>query len=326
MRNTRVSKSLCLAMVTIAAIFPSAIKAQTRYPDKPIKVLVGFPPGTSTDTLTRLIVGRMSDGLGQQIVVENRPGAGSSIAAEQVARSAPDGYTLLASSSANTINPSLYRLNFDFQRELSAIGAIAEAPLLIIAHSSAGAQSISQLIAVAKAKPGGLSYGSSGVGTFVHMNGELFKMNTGTNIAHIPYKGSSQAIADVLSGQINILFTPASTAIPHVRSGKVVALGVIGRKRSQSLPEVPTLGESGVSGLDASLWSGLNAPTGTPTAIIDRLNRELQRTLAIPEIRSQLFAQSNDPLPGTSEQFAMMIKDDIEKWARVAKTAGIKGE
>jgi tripartite-type tricarboxylate transporter receptor subunit TctC len=312
----------CLLSLVIA----SAVSAQSRYPDKPVKIVVGFPPGTSTDTLTRLIAPKLSDGLGQPVVVENKPGAGSSIAAEMVARSGADGYTLLASSSANTINPALYKLSFDFQRDLAAIGLIAEAPLLVIAHPSAGVHNVEQLIAAAKAKPGKLTYGSSGIGTFVHLNGELFKMTSGADLAHIPYKGSSQAIADLLSGQIQVLFTPASTAIPHVKAGKALALGIIARQRSPALPEVPTLAEAGVPGQDASLWSGLNTPAGTPRDIVERLNRELQKALALPEVKLQLAAQSNDPLPGTPEQFAKVIRDDLEKWGRVVKTAGVKGE
>jgi tripartite-type tricarboxylate transporter receptor subunit TctC len=303
-----------------------AAQAQGRYPDKPVRVVVGFPPGTSTDTLTRLVATRMSDALGQPLVVENRPGAGSSIAAEQVARSAPDGYTLLASSSANTVNPALYKLAFDFERDLAPIGLIAEAPLLLVAHPGAGVHSVQQLIAAAKAKPGGFSYGSSGVGSFVHLNGELFKINTGTNLAHVPYKGSSQAIADLLSGQIPLLFTPASTAIPHVKAGKAVALGVISPRRSPALPDVPTMAEAGVRGQEAALWSGLHAPAGTPREVIGRLSQELQKTLAMPEVKAQFAAQSNDPLPGSPEQFAKIIRDDIERWARVVKTANIKSE
>jgi tripartite-type tricarboxylate transporter receptor subunit TctC len=243
-----------------------------------------------------------------------------------VARAAPDGYTLLASSSANTINPSLYKLAFDFQRDLAAIGLIAEAPLLLIAHPSAGVQTVQQLVAAAKAKPGALAYGSSGIGTFVHLNAELFKMNSGADLAHVPYKGSSQAIADLLSGQIQVLFTPASTAIPHVRAGKVIALGIIGRQRSPALPDVPTVTETGVPGQEASLWSGINAPAGTPPAIVERLNRDLQRVLGLQEVKAQLAVQGSDPLPGSSEQFARIIRDDIEKWARVVKAAGVRSE
>ena len=310
----------------LALAFACTAFSQGRYPEKPIRVVVGFPPGTSTDTLTRLVTTRMSDALGQPMVVENRPGAGSSIAAEQVARSAPDGYTLLASSSANTVNPALYKLSFDFERDLAPIGLIAEAPLLLVAHPGAGVQSVQQLISAAKGKPGALAYGSSGVGSFVHLNGELFKINTGTNLAHVPYKGSSQAIADLLSGQIPLLFTPASTAIPHVKAGKALALGVISPRRSPALPDVPTMGEAGVRGQESALWSGLHTTAGTPREVIERLNRELQKTLSMPEVKTQFGAQSNDPLPGSPEQFAKVIRDDIERWARVVKTANIKAE
>ena len=188
-----------IAITTLSIGVAFTALAQSRYPDKPIRIIVGFTPGTSTDLLPRLVSTRLGEALGQPVVVENKPGAGSSIAAEMVARSAPDGYTLLASSSANTINPSLYKLSFDFERDLVPIGAIAEAPLLVVVHPSVGAQNVQQLIAAAKAKPGGLTYGSSGIGTFIHLNGELFKMSTGTHIAHVPYKGSSQAIGDLLS-------------------------------------------------------------------------------------------------------------------------------
>jgi tripartite-type tricarboxylate transporter receptor subunit TctC len=316
-------KLILLSLLTIAISFA---QAQTRYPDKPVRIVVGFPPGTSTDTLTRVVATRLSDALGQPLVVENKPGAGSSIAAEGVARSAPDGYTLLASSSANTVNPALYKLSFDFERDLAPIGMIAEAPLLLIAHPSAGVKSVQQVIAAAKTKPGSLAYGSSGVGSFVHLNGELFKINTGIDLAHVPYKGSSQAIADLLSGQIPLLFTPASTAIPHVKAGKAVALGVISPRRSPALPDVPTMAEAGVRGSEAALWSGLHAPAGTPREVVARLNVELQKVLANPEVKAQFAAQSNDPLPGSPEQFANVIREDVQRWARVVKTAGIKSE
>ncbi len=310
---------LGLMMAAIAA-------AQTRYPEKPIRVLVGFVPGTSTDLLARIATTRMAEFLGQSIVVENRPGAGSSIAAGEVVRATADGYTLLASSSANTINPALYNLAFDLERDLAPIGAIGEAPLLVTVHPSVGAKNVQEFVALAKAKPGMLTYGSSGVGTFLHLNGELFKLTTGADIRHVPYKGSSQAIADLLSGQIHAIFAPTSTAIAHIRAGKVLALAITGRKRSSELPDVPTLTEAGVPGQESALWTGLHAPAGTPAAIVARLNQELQRAMATPEVRKQLDAQLNMALPGTSEQFARTIREDIERWGRVVRTGGIKPE
>ena len=318
--------ALALGLVVLVADVRAQAQSAAPWPDKSIRILVGFPPGTSTDTLTRMVATRMAEFLGQPLTVENKPGAGSSIAAEMVARSAPDGYTLLATSSANTINPSLYRLSFDLLHDLTPIGGIAEAPLLVIGWPGNGLRDIAQVIAAARAKPDALAYGSSGVGTFVHLNAELFKLSTGTRITHVPYKGSSQAIADLLSGQIQLLFTPASTAIPHVKAGKAVALGLIGRKRSPELPDVPTLGEAGVPGLDSALWSGLHAPAGTPPAVIDRLNRELQRALGLAEVRAQIATQSNEPLPGTPAQFGALVRDDVERWARVVRSAGIKAD
>jgi tripartite-type tricarboxylate transporter receptor subunit TctC len=300
--------------------------AQGGYPDKPVKIVVGFPPGTTGDVIARLIAPGLAEGLGQQVVIENKPGAGSSIAAEAVAHSPADGYTLLVSTIANTINPSLFRLNFDFARDLAPVTLLAEAPGLLVAHPSAGAQDTQGLIAAAKAKPGAILYGSSGNGTFTHLYGELFNLATGVKLAHVPYKGSSQAVTDLLAGRIQLLFTPASTLIPHVRAGTIRALGAIGRQRLAALPEVPTLAEAGVPGFEASLWFGLNAPAGTPRDVVERLNREVNRVLALPDVKVKLAAQSIDALPGSIDQFGALIRQDLDKWARVVKTAGVKIE
>ena len=300
--------------------------SQGSYPDKPVKIIVGFPPGTTGDVIARLMAPKMSEGLGQQIVIENKPGAGSSIGAEAVARAPADGYTLLVSTIANTINPSLFKLSFDFQRELAPIAMLAEAPGLLVAHPSSGAQNVQELVAAAKSRPGEILYGSSGIGTFTHLYGELFNLATGVKLAHVPYKGSSQAVTDLLAGRIQLLFTPASTLIPHVKAGTIRALGAIGARRLEALPEVPTLAEAGIAGFEASLWFGLNAPAGTPRGAIERLNREVNRVLALPEIKAQLAAQSIDAVPGTSEQFDALVRQDTEKWARVVKTAGVKND
>ncbi|MFM9882331.1 MAG: tripartite tricarboxylate transporter substrate binding protein [Burkholderiales bacterium] len=300
--------------------------AQSNYPDKPIRVVVGFVPGSSTDLLARIASAKMAELLGQSIIIENRPGAGSSIAASGVARATPDGYTLLASSSANTINPALYNLTFDLERDLVPIGAIGEAPLLVAVHPSVGAKNIAELVSISKAKPGALAYGSSGVGTFIHLNGELFKFTTGADLRHVPYKGSSQAMADLLSGQIQAIFAPASTAISHVKAGKAVALAITGRMRSPALPDVPTLTEAGTPGQESALWTGLHAPAGTPAPILNRLNQELQRAIAAPDVLKQFEAQLNIALPGTAEQFAKIIREDIERWGRVVRAGGIKAE
>jgi tripartite-type tricarboxylate transporter receptor subunit TctC len=312
--------SLCLA----AALSVSAANAwpQAGYPEKPIKIVVGFPPGTTGDVIGRAMAPRMSEALGQQIVVENRPGAGSSIGADAVAKSPADGYTLLLSTVANTINPSLYKLSFDFEKDLTPVSMLAEAPAVLVANASAPA-TLGELIAAAKAKPGEIQYASSGNGTITHLYGELFNLATGTKIVHVPYKGSSQALADLIAGRVALLFTPASTVIPHVNTGRLRALAAIGRQRLAALPEVPTFTETGITGFESALWFGMNAPAGTPKAVIERLNREVGRVLALPEVKKILQGSSIEPMPGTAENFGAFIRTDLERWARVVKTAGI---
>ena len=290
-----------------------------------MKIVVGFPPGTTGDLIARLIAPKMGEGLGQPVVVENRPGGGSSIAAESVVRAPADGSTLLLSTIANTINPSLFKLGFDFSKDLAPIALLAEAPALLVAHPSA-LHSAQDLVAAAKAKPGEILYGSSGNGTVTHLYGELFNLNAGVKLTHIPYKGSSQAVTDLLAGRIQLLFTPASTVIPHVKAGTLKALGAIGGKRIPALPEVPTLAETGIAGFDAALWFGLNAPAATPVPALERLNREALRALALPEVKAQLAAQSVEPVPGSREAFGAFIGKDTEKWARVVKAAGITSQ
>jgi tripartite-type tricarboxylate transporter receptor subunit TctC len=299
--------------------------SQGNYPDKPIKIVVGFPPGTTGDIIARMMAPKLSEGLGQPVVVENRAGAGSSIAAEGVAKSPADGYTLLMSTIANAINPSLFAVSFDFSKDLAPIAFVAEAPGLLVAHPS-GPPTVQALITAAKANPGELTYGSSGNGTVTHLYGELFSLNTGVKLTHIPYKGSSQAVADLLAGRITLLFTPASTVVPHVKAVKLHALGVIGRQRLAALPEVPTLAEAGVPGFEAALWFGLNAPSGTPRSVIERLNKETIRVLELPEVKTQLAAQSIEPAPGSSEQFGAFIQQETAKWTRVVRAAGVKAE
>ena len=315
-----------LSALVILLASPVVAHAQTAYPDKPVRVIVGFPAGTTGDVIGRLIAPKMSEGLGQQVVVENRPGAGSSIGAEAVARANADGHTLLISTIANTINPSLFKVSFDFARDLAPVSLLAEAPGLLVAHPSVAGPGVRDMITSTKSRPGELAYASSGNGTVTHLWGELFNLAAGVQLTHVPYKGSSQAVTDLLAGRIQLLFTPASTVVPHVRAGKLRALGGIGRQRLSALPDVPTLAESGIAGFEASLWFGLNAPAATPRTIIDRLNAEANRVLGLPDIRAQLAANSIDPAPGTSEQFGALIRNDLDKWSRVVKSAGVKSE
>jgi tripartite-type tricarboxylate transporter receptor subunit TctC len=314
----------CLtAVLAFGAINPAL--AQRTYPDKPIKLVVGFPPGTAADIVARIVAPKLGDGLGQPVVVDNKPGAGGNIAAEAVARSAPDGYTLFVGTSANVISDSLYKLSFNFSTDLAPIALVAEVPGIVVAHPS-GPNSIAELIAAAKASPGQMAYASSGTGTITHLWAELFTLMTGAKLTHVPYKGSAPATIDLLAGRVTLQFTPASTVVPHVKAGKLKALASIGHQRLAALPEIPTLSESGIAGFEESLWFGFNAPARTPPSIVERLSAETIRVLNLPEVKSQLAAQSIEALPGTSERYHALIKRDTEKWAEVIRTAAVKIE
>jgi len=301
--------------------------AQDRYPAKPVRVIIGFPPGTTGDVIARVISPRLTEALGQPLLIESRPGAGSSIGAEAVARAPADGYTLLLSTIANAINPSLYpNLGFDFSRDLTPIVQLAEVPALLVANPALAATNPRELVAAAKLKPGEIVFASSGTGTVTHLYGELFNLATGVKLTHVPYKGSSQAITDLLAGRIGLLFSPASTVIPHVKAGSLKALGVIGQSRIAALPAVPTFAEQGIAGFESGLWFGMNAPAGTPRPIIERLNQEIIRVLALPEVRSQLAGQGVVVATGSSEKFGALIAAETEKWTRVVRSAGVKPE
>jgi tripartite-type tricarboxylate transporter receptor subunit TctC len=299
--------------------------AWAQYPDRPVRVLVGFPPGSSGDVIARLLAPKMSEGFGQQVIVENRSGGGSTIATEAVARSPADGHTALLSTIANTINPSLLPLPFDFEKDFAAVAELAETPGLLVAHPSEPGD-IRDLVAAAKAWPGRLAYGSSGTGTVTHLWGELFNVVTDAKLRHIPYKGSSQAVTDLLAGRIALLFTPASSVVTQVKAQKLRALGVIGGRRLMALPNIPTMAEQGVPGFESPLWFGLNVPAGTPSAIIERLNVECVRALGLADLKTQFAAQSIEAAPSTSKEFEMLIRRETQKWAKVIQAAGVKGE
>jgi tripartite-type tricarboxylate transporter receptor subunit TctC len=259
------------------------------------------------------------------VIVENRPGAGSSIAAESIARSRPDGYALLLSTTANVINPSLYPgLSFDFPRDFTPVALLGEAPALLVGHPGLAARTLPELVALAKSRSQEMSFASSGNGTFTHLYGELFNQTQGVRLTHIPYKGSSQALTDLLAGRVSLLFSPASTVIPHVKAGTLKAFGLIGRQRLAALPEVPTFAEAGIPGFESALWFGLNAPAGTPADIVERLGKDLATVLARPDVRAQLAAQSFNTLPGGVVPFADLLSKESGKWSSVVKAANIK--
>jgi tripartite-type tricarboxylate transporter receptor subunit TctC len=299
--------------------------AQAGYPNKPVRVVIGFPAGTTGDVVMRILAPLLGDLMGQPVIVENRPGAGSSIAAEAIARSRPDGYTLLLSTTANVINPSLYPgLSYDFLRDLTPVTMLGEAPALLVGHPSLNAKTLPELVALAKARPESMSFASSGNGTFTHLYGELFNQTQGVRLTHIPYKGSSQALTDLLAGRVSLLFTPASTVMAHVKAGTLKAFGLIGRQRLTALPDVPSFAETGIADFESALWFGLNAPAGTPIDIVERLGKDLTTVLARPDVRAQLSAQSFNTLPGGVAPFADLLSKETGKWSRIVKAANIK--
>lgn len=299
--------------------------AGAAYPDKPVRILVGFPPGSTADLIARIVGPKLSEGLRQPVVVENRTGAGSSIAAEAVARAAPDGYTLLLSTSANVINQSVSpNLKFDFMRDLVPVMLIGENPVVLVGVAASAPRSVAALVARAKAEPDRMTYASSGNGTFTHLYGELFTRTAEVRIRHVPYRGSVPAITDVLAGNVDLSFTPATPVMPHIKSGRLTALAVIGKSRMAVLPDVPTFAEAGIPGFDSALWFGLNAPAGTPPEVIERLGSELRRVLAIADVKAQLEAQGIGIAAEGPAEFHKLAVREHAQWAEIVKSANIK--
>ncbi len=299
----------------------------TDYPTKPIRMIVGFAPGGGTDTTARAISIKLGESLGQQVIVDNRAGAAGNIATELVAKAAPDGYTiLLGTIAALAINPSLYRtkLPFDSVRDFAPIIQAVDSTNILSLHPSVPAANVKELIALAKTKP--LNYGSSGVGGTGHLAGELFNSMAGTKMTHIPYKGGGPAMIDLVGGQVQLVFATAASAVPQIKAGKIKGIAVTTIKRAALMPNIPTIAESGLPGFDANNWYGLLAPAKTPRPIIMRLNAEVTKVLAMPEVKDFLFNQGLDPAPGTPEQFGAYIKSEITKWAKVVKDSGARAD
>ncbi|MBI2771957.1 MAG: tripartite tricarboxylate transporter substrate binding protein [Burkholderiales bacterium] len=315
--------ALGAAVLALAAVEP----AWAAYPDKPVRILVGFPAGSTGDLLARTVGQKLSERLGQPVVVENRTGAGSSIAAEAVARSPADGYVLLLSTSANVINQSVASgLKFDFTRDLAPVMLIGENPVVLVGVASSAPRSVAALIARAKVLPDRMTYASSGNGTFTHLYGELFKLTAGVRITHVPYRGSVPAMTDLLAGVVDLSFTPVTPVMAHIKSGRLKALAVIGKGRMAALPDVPTFAEAGIPGFESALWFGLSAPTGTPPAIIEQLNGELRTVLKMPDVKSQLDGQGIAIVGDGPAKFRQLITREQGQWARIVKAADIKSE
>jgi tripartite-type tricarboxylate transporter receptor subunit TctC len=309
-----------------AAALPAVSRiamAQT-YPTRPIRIVVGFPPGGSVDIAARLIGQWLSERLGQQFVVENRPGAGSNIGTEAVVHAPPDGYTLLLCGSANAINATLYeKLNFNFIRDVAPIAGIARAPNVLDVHPSVPITTVPELIAYARANPGKINMASTGNGTSTHLSGELFKVMTGINMTHVPYRGNAPALTDLIAGQVQVLFDTISTSLEHVRAGRLRGLAVTTAKRSPVLPDLPTVADF-VPGYEASTFFGVVAPRNTPAEIIDKLNLEINKGLADPKMKARFSDLGGAVLPGSPADFTNLIGEETEKWAKVIRSANIK--
>jgi tripartite-type tricarboxylate transporter receptor subunit TctC len=317
-------KSLYALAVAAALAAPFAY-AQT-YPAKPIRFLVGFPPSGTNDIVARLVAQKVSDQIGQQVVVENRGGANTAIATELGARATPDGYTILLNAPGHATNPALMKLNFDSVKDFAFITLIAEAPNLVVVHPSLPARNVKELIAISKKNPGQLNYGSSGTGTTVHLSAELFQFMTGVKWVHIPYKGGGPAVIELMAGQTQIYFGNMPTVIGYARAGRLRPLAVTSLKRSAAAPDIPTIDESGVPSFNVTAWYGVSVPAKTPRAIVDRLNTEFVNAIKAPDLRDKLIKTGADPSGTTPEQYAAFVQNEITKWDKVIKAAGIKGE
>lgn len=323
---TRRRFAIAAAGAAGTSLIPDLSFAQEAWPSKPIRLVIPFPPGGATDILGRMVAQELNKALGVSVIAENRAGAGGNIGAEAVARSAPDGYTLLMGTiGTQSINQSLYpRLSFDPIKDLTPVTLVATVPNVLVVHPSVPANNVKELIALAKSRPGKLNYGSSGNGSSVHLSGELFKSMTGTFMTHIPYRGSAPAVADLLAGQLDLMFDNLPSVIAHIKSGKLRALGVTSPKRSPSLPDLPTIAESGVPGYDATSWFCLVAPAGTPAPIISRVQQIVAKSLGAPEIREKLLTLGAEGVGNTPEAFGQFIKAESVKWAKVVKVSGAK--
>jgi tripartite-type tricarboxylate transporter receptor subunit TctC len=294
------------------------------YPTRPVRWIVGYPAGGSTDIVARLIGQYLSEKLGQPFVVENRPGAGNNIGTEQVIRAAPDGYTLLLVNPANAVNATLYeKLSFNFIQDIAPVAGFIRAPNVMEVNPSVPAKTVPEFIAYAKANPGKINLASSGNGTSIHMSGELFKMMTGLNMVHVPYRGSAPMLTDLLGGQVQVTFDNMPSSIEHIRGGRLRALAVTTAIRSEALPNVPVVADF-VPGYEASTWSGVGVPKGTPAEIIDKLNKEVNAALADPKIKARLADMGGMLLPGSPADFGKMIAEETDKWAKVVKFSGAK--
>jgi tripartite-type tricarboxylate transporter receptor subunit TctC len=315
----RTSCALALALLPL-----TAAQAQT-YPTKPVRLVVGFTPGGGVDINARLLQPKLTEFLGQQVVVENRPGAGTNIANELVAKSPPDGYTLLINTAAVAINMSLYsNLPFDTLRDFTAVSMFSMSPNILVVHPSLPVKNVKELVALAKAKPGAMNFSSAGSGTTQHLTGELFNLRAGTKIVHVPYKGSAPSLTALIGGEVEMSYANIPAIFQHVKSGRLRPLANTGPKRSELMPELPTLAEAGVKGVEVVVWYGILAPAGTPRDIVNRLADGIARAAKAPDVRQRLIDMGAEPVGNSPEAFGRELKEEVARWAEVVKVSGAK--
>ena len=320
-------KATLLALACGAALLAPALHAQTAYPDKPVRFIVPYPPGGGTDVIARIVQQRFQAALGQPIVIENKGGAGGSVGTELAAKSAPDGYTVLFTLSSHTINPAIFpKLNFDTVKDFEPVGLVASLPQILVAGPQFPANTVAEMTALAKAKPGTVSFASVGNGSPGHLAGELQALRTGTPLTHIPYRGGGPAVTDVMGGQVPTLWVSIPAAAQFVKTGKLKALAVSTVKRSAAFPNVPTMQEAGIADFEVDSWYAMFVPAKTPKAIIERLNKALNEVVADPEIREKLLAQGAEGVGGTPEKLGQAVATEIPKWIKLAKDANIKAD
>ena len=319
-------RTLLLAALVATTAFATAY-AQQPYPARPIRIISPFAPGGGNDVLSRTIAQKLTENVKQQVIVENRPGANGIIGTEAAARAAPDGYTIVLIPSGHAVNASLRRkLPYDSIRDFTPITLVGSSPLILAVHPSVPAKSVKALAALARARPGQLTYGSAGIGSSGHLGGALFETLTGAKMVHVPYKGMGLAITDLMAGHISLVFGTSASVMPHVRSGRLRALATTGAKRSPALPDFPTVAEAGVPGYEAGLWYGFVGPARIPGDIVRRLNAEIVAVLKSPEVHDRLASQGVDATPSTPEEFGKLMVTDRERWAKVVQRAGIRAE